>query len=598
MSAAPAERMGANSGSAMIADPATAQQASAAPHAPEMPERRRLGDVLVERDLITREQLNEALAAQQQLQGKDRKRLGKLIVEMGFLTERQIAEALAELLALELIEGGDLAVPMEVARLLPRQVAERARVLVLGRTQDGLRIATADPTNVVALDDVRAYTGSNSLSLVVATDSMIQEHIARVWSMAEDSNALSPTVSDLPDVDDIAEGAMLAKVADQAPTVKLVNQILADAVRMGASDIHVEQQHDGVWIRHRIDGVLRDITRVPKGAAPALVSRLKIVSGMDIAQRRLPQDGRMKIAANGVAVDARVSTLPSVHGEKVVIRLLPDSEQITPLAGIGMEDDQLKALVDAATSSQGLVLITGPTGSGKTNTLYSVLAQVATRDKNVVTLEDPVEIQLRGITQVQIHDRAGLSFARGLRAVLRQDPDVILVGEIRDAETAGLALEASLTGHLVLSTLHTSSAAAAVTRLVDIGAEPFLVASSLALVVAQRLVRKPCAACVVPYTPPTELLNRLGITRAELDGATPLRGNGCHECTGSGYRGRTGIFEVLPIDPAIREVLLRTPTESAVMEASKSNGMVSLREAGFVKAKLGLTTFEEVLRVS
>ncbi|MDQ1493545.1 MAG: type pilus assembly protein PilB [Actinomycetota bacterium] len=562
-----------------------------------LPERRRLGDVLIERDLITQAQLDEALAMQQQLPGKERKRLGKLIVEMGFLTERQIAEALAELLALELIEGGDLAVPMEVARLLPRQVAERARVLILGRTTDGLRIATADPTNVVALDDVRAYTGSQSLSLVVATDSMIQEHIARIWSMTEDAGAMSKLTEEAA-ATDLAEEAMLARVADQAPTVKLVNQILADAVRLGASDIHVEQQHDGIWVRNRIDGVLRDVTRVPKGAAPALVSRLKIVSGMDIAQRRLPQDGRMKIAANGVAIDARVSTLPSVHGEKVVIRLLPDAERITSLHALGMTPDQLGTLLEATTSSQGLVLITGPTGSGKTNTLYSVLAQVATRDKNVVTLEDPVEIQLPGITQVQIHERAGLTFARGLRSVLRQDPDVILVGEVRDGETAGLALEASLTGHLVLSTLHTNSAAAAVTRLVDMGVEPFLVASSLALVVAQRLVRRPCPACATPYEPTAEVLDRLRVTSDILEGARPIRGAGCMECTDTGYRGRLGIFEVLPVDPAVREVLLKTPTEGAVRTAALAGGMVTLREAGLAKACRGETTFEEVLRVS
>jgi type IV pilus assembly protein PilB len=564
---------------------------------PDLPARRRLGDVLLERDLITPEQLHEVLAVQQELTGKDRKRLGKLIVEMGFLTERQIAEALAELLALELIEGNDLSVPMEVARLLPRQVAERARVLILGRTADGLRIATADPTNVVALDDVRAYTGSHTLSLVVATDSMIQEHIARVWSMTEDVGALSKLGDDA-GPGDSAEEAMLARVADQAPTVKLVNQILADAVRAGASDIHVEQQADGIWIRHRIDGVLRDVTRVPKGAAPALVSRLKIVSGMDIAQRRLPQDGRMQIAANGVAVEARVSTLPSVHGEKVVIRILPGAEQVTPLEDLGMEPGQLRTLVEASTSAQGLVLITGPTGSGKTSTLYSVLAKVATREKNVITLEDPVEIQLPGITQVQIHERAGLTFARGLRSVLRQDPDVVLVGEVRDGETAALALEASLTGHLVLSTLHTNNAAAAVTRLVDMGVEPFLVASSLALVVAQRLVRRPCHACAEPYTPSPEILDRLRLHVDDIRGATPRRGRGCTECNDSGYRGRLGVFEMLPVDPAVREALLRTPTEGAVGEAALASGMVSLRQAGLAKARLGLTTFEEILRVS
>jgi type IV pilus assembly protein PilB len=564
---------------------------------PVLPDRRRLGDVLVERDLITKEQLEEVLEVQKKQIGKDRKRIGNLIVDMGFLTERQIAEALAELLALDLLEGGDLVVPMEVARLLPRQVAERARVLVLGRTPDGLRIATADPTNVVALDDVRAYTGSHTLSLVVATDTMIQEHIARVWSLSGDATSLTIDVEE-PESEEVVEEAILARVADQAPTVKLVNQLLSDAVRVGASDIHVEQQHDGIWVRHRIDGVLRDVTRIPKGAAAALVSRLKIISGLDIAQRRLPQDGRMKIAANGVAVDARVSTLPSMHGEKVVIRLLPDAERITALDGTGLESDQLKVLLEATTAAQGLVLITGPTGSGKTNTLYSVLSQVATRDKNVITLEDPVEIQLPGITQVQINDRAGLSFARGLRSVLRQDPDVILVGEVRDSETASLALEASLTGHLVLSTLHTNNAAAAVTRLVDMGVEPFLVASSLALVVAQRLVRRPCYACSESYTPSADLLNRLRLKAIDVKGSTPRRGAGCMECSDSGYKGRVGIFEILPIDAGVREVLLKSPTEGAVAAAALANGMVTLRQAGLAKALRGQTTFEEVLRVS
>ena len=560
-------------------------------------QRRRLGDVLIERGLVTPEELTTALATQQTLVGKHRKRLGRLVVDLGFVTERQVAESLAELLSLDLLGASDLAIPLDVARLLPRKVAERDQVLVLGRTSEGLRIATADPTNVVALDDVRAYTGSQTLTLVVATASMIQEQIARIWSMGEDPISMSNAITD-DETDDITDEAVLVRVADQAPTVKLVNQLLADAVRVGASDIHVEQQADGIWIRHRIDGVLRDVTRMPKSSAPALVSRLKIVAGMDIAQRRMPQDGRMKITANGIAVDARVSTLPSVHGEKVVVRLLPDAERITPLDRLGMEPAQLEAMVSAATSSQGLVLITGPTGSGKTNTLYSLLAEVATRDKNVITLEDPVEIQLPGITQVQINERAGMTFARGLRSMLRQDPDVILVGEVRDTETALLALEASLTGHLVLSTLHTNNACAAVTRLVDMGVEPYLVASSLALVVGQRLVRRPCAACAKPYKPSAELLSRLRLTPADLRGAKPMRGTGCMECNDSGYRGRVGIFEVLPVNADLRDVLLTTPTEGEVTKVAVAMAMVTMRAAGIAKARRGETTYEEVLRVN
>jgi type IV pilus assembly protein PilB len=348
----------------------------------------------------------------------------------------------------------------------------------------------------------------------------------------------------------------------------------------------------------RIDGVLRDITRVPKGAAPALVSRLKIVSAMDIAERRLPQDGRMKFAANGVSIDARVSTMPAVHGEKVVIRVLPDAEKITSLEGLGMEPQQLKELVAAASSAQGLILITGPTGSGKTNTLYSLLSQFSDRTKNVTTLEDPVEIQLPGITQVQVNDRAGLTFARGLRSMLRQDPDVVLVGEVRDLETAKLALEASLTGHLVLTTLHTNNAAAALTRLVEMGAEPFLVASSLSLVVAQRLVRVPCKSCAQPYLPPADLLARLGVPVGGLEGATPRRGLGCTECNQSGYRGRVGVFEVLPVTQQLRETVLREPTENAVTREATAHGVMTLRNAALTKAWRGETTFEEVARVS
>ncbi|MCL6537436.1 MAG: Flp pilus assembly complex ATPase component TadA [Acidothermus sp.] len=563
--------------------------------AAELPQRRRLGDVLIERDLLTREQLEEVLAAQRRLTGKDRKRLGQLLVEMGYLTERQVAQALAELLALELVDGNDLAVPMEVARLLPRQVAERARVLILGRTEDGLKVATADPTNVVALDDVRAYTGAHSLSVVVAPESVIKEQIARVYSMA--AQAQFDAHTDEATRTDLLEDAELARAADQAPTVRLVNQILTDAIRMGASDVHIEQQSDGVWVRHRIDGVLRDVTRVHKGAAPALISRLKIVSGMNIAEKRLPQDGRMKIETDGVTTEARVSTLPAIHGEKVVIRLLASAERITQIDGLGMEPDQRETLLEAANSPQGLILITGPTGSGKTNTLYSVLTTTASREKNVVTLEDPVEIQLPGITQVQIDPRSGFTFANGLRAVLRQDPDVILVGEVRDAETASLALEAALTGHLVLTTVHTNNAPAAVTRLVEMGAEPFLVASSLRLVVAQRLVRRPCSGCVKPYQPDEDVLRRLGVRPEALASARPLRGVGCMECNGTGYRGRTGVFEVFPITAETHQIVLRTPTEAAVAEVAARAGMRTLREAALAKAWRGETTFEEVLRV-
>jgi type IV pilus assembly protein PilB len=380
--------------------------------------------------------------------------------------------------------------------------------------------------------------------------------------------------------------------------VRLAASIVTEAVRARASDIHVEPQLDGLRVRYRVDGLLRDMMRVPRQGAAALVSRLKIVSGLDIAERRLPQDGRTRLTVDGVAVDARVSTLPSVHGEKVVIRLLASGESVPSVNQLGLDEQQLEVLLAGTLAPQGLVLITGPTGSGKTHTLYSVLSHMATPDKNVVTLEDPVEIQLPGITQVQTNERAGLTFAKGLRSILRQDPDVVLVGEVRDSETAELALQASMTGHLVLTTLHTNDAVAALTRLVDMGIEPFLIASSLSLVVAQRLVRRPCSDCIVAYTPSPRVLALLGLAEADLVGATPMRGRGCGECGGTGYRGRTGIFEVLPVTASVRSVLSHTPTEAAVGAAARAAGMTTLRAAGLARARRGETTFEEVLRVS
>jgi type IV pilus assembly protein PilB len=565
--------------------------------AEQAPTRRRLGDLLVDSGLLTLAQLRESLTAQKNPDDGRRRRLGQVVVEKGFLTENQLAVALADLLGLELVDLTGHNLELGVARMLPRQVAERNRMLVIGRTGptgSGLRVATSDPTNVVALDDVRLYTGATSLTVSVCTDSQLREQLARAWALGDDHVELS-AVADDHDQDDDAD---LQTAADQAPTVRLAAGIVAEAVRLGASDIHVEPQSDGLRIRYRVDGLLRDVMRVPRSAAPALVSRLKIVSGLDIAERRLPQDGRTRLNIEGASVDARVSTVPSVHGEKVVIRLLASGESVPPVSKLGLDESQLETLLTGTLAAQGLVLITGPTGSGKTHTLYSVLSHIATSDKNVVTLEDPVEIQLPGITQMQTNDRIGLSFSKGLRSVLRQDPDIVLVGEVRDTETAELALQASLTGHLVLTTLHTNDAVAALTRLVDMGVEPFLVASSLTMVVAQRLVRRPCPNCAAPYRPSAKVLQLLGLTDDDIKDATPMRGRGCEQCGNTGFRGRTGIFEVLPITASLRTVLLRTPTESAVGAAARAAGMTTMRAAGLARARRGETTFEEVLRVT
>ncbi|MDQ1494464.1 MAG: hypothetical protein QOG69_947 [Actinomycetota bacterium] len=563
---------------------------------PQSDRRRRMGELLVSHGLLTDDQLQQALAAQLEAHGGRRRRLGQVVVEEGYLTETQLAKALADLLRLDLVDLSRHSLELATARMLPRRVAERHRLLVIGRNAHTVKVATADPTNVVALDDVKLYTGATSITVVVATESQIQEQLARAWAMPEQDAELS-SVSDDPEPLP-ADDHDLESAADQAPTVRLAASIVADAVRARASDIHVEPQADGLRVRYRIDGLLRDVLRVPRQSSAALVSRLKIVSGLDIAERRVPQDGRTRLTVDGVGVDARVSTLPSVHGEKVVIRLLASGDSVPAVAQLGLDEQQLEALLTGSLAPQGLVLITGPTGSGKTHTLYSVLSQVATPDKNVVTLEDPVEIQLPGITQVQTNERAGLTFTKGLRSILRQDPDVVLVGEVRDGETAELALQASLTGHLVLTTLHTNDAVAAVTRLIDMGIEPFLIASSLTLVVAQRLVRRPCAQCVAPYVPTARVLALLSITEADLADATPMRGRGCESCGGTGYRGRTGIFEVLPVTASLRSVLLRTPSEAAVGAAARAAGMTTLRAAGLARARRGETTFEEVLRVS
>lgn len=554
--------------------------------------------MLVSQGLLTEEQLQACLAAQSDVPpGARRRRLGTVVVDSGLASERQMAEALAEALGLELVDLGRVIVAPEVARSLPRAVAERSGVLVLERHGNRLVVATADPTNVVALDDAKLYTGASDLRVVVATESQVRDHLARAWSLSEDSSDVSNLFEDA-EVEVVEDANTGTLGAETAPIVRLVDAVLADAVRARASDVHIEPQAGEMRVRYRVDGVLRDVMAVPRSAAGALVSRMKIVSGLDIAERRRPQDGRARINVDGVFREARVSTLPALHGEKVVVRLLPRAENVPLVSETGLDERQVETLLSTLASPQGLVLITGPTGSGKTNTLYAAIQEVSTPERNIVTLEDPVEVQVGGITQVQIHERSGLTFAKGLRSVLRQDPDVVLVGEVRDSETAELALQASLTGHLVLTTLHTNDAVTAVTRLVDMGVEPFLVASSLSLVVAQRLVRRPCPSCVVDDVPSARTLTLLGLTSGDIAGGTPKRGRGCGECGGTGFRGRTGIFEVLPVTAALRAVLLTNLSESAIRAAARASGMTTLRASALAAAARGETTYDEVLRVT
>ena len=562
--------------------------------------RRRIGEVLVSQGLLTLDQVNDALAAQLNVpKGQQRKRLGNVVIELGLATERQVAEALAEALGLELVDLGRTALVPEHVRLLPRAVAERSGVIIIESDAGRFKVATSDPTNVVALDDVKLYTQAADLHVVVATYTQIREHLARAWSLSEDSGDMNTLFEGIDaDADAAVQEDTSQQAVQAAPIVRLVDVVLADAVRARASDVHVEPQTGELRIRYRVDGLLRDVMTVPKNAASAVVSRIKIVSGLDISERRRPQDGRSKLTVDGMVVEARISTLPTLHGEKVVIRLLPRAENVPLLSKTGMTPAQLELAGSALIQTQGLILITGPTGSGKTNTLYAAIQQVSTPDRNIVTLEDPVEVQVAGITQVQVHERSGMTFARGLRSILRQDPDIVLVGEVRDQETAELALQASLTGHLVLTTLHTNDAVSAITRLVEMGVEPFLVASSLTLVAAQRLIRRPCTSCAAEYIPSARTLALLGLVDADLSEATPRRGKGCPDCGGTGYRGRTGVFEVLPVTAALRKVLLSTPTEAAIGAAAREHGMTTLRAAALAAAHRGETTYEEVLRAT
>jgi type IV pilus assembly protein PilB len=557
--------------------------------------RKRLGDVLVEAGVLTMDQLRAVLNQQRETPGP-RRRLGELLVELGYADEKMIALALAAHLGLGTLDLSKTVPSPDVVRLLPQAVSERSRVLVVDRSENGLVVAVSDPTNVLALDDVRLHTGAAELTVLVSTDSQIRDHLARAWSLGQDASGVSAIVDDLDHAAD--EQPSFGGPDDDAPIVKLVNRVLADAVRLRASDIHVETQRDALRVRYRVDGLLRDVMTTSRRVAASVISRLKIMSGLDIAERRVPQDGRARIVVDGVAVDCRVSTLPSLHGEKVVIRLLTRGNEVPSLDSLGFEPHQLEVFRAALAVPQGLVLCTGPTGSGKTNTLYAAIAETMTPEKNIVTLEDPVEVQLPGITQVQVHVKSGMTFQAGLRSVLRQDPDIVLVGEVRDGETAELALKAALTGHLVLTTLHTNSAVAALTRLVDMGAEPFLVASSLTASVAQRLVRRPCEACRQGYVPDDGTLALLGLRIDDILDATPLRGTGCPECAGTGYRGRSAVYEVLAVDAAMRTVLMTDPTESAVGARARAGGMLTLRAAAIEKARRGETTFEEAVRVT
>jgi type IV pilus assembly protein PilB len=494
------------------------------------------------------------------------------------------------------------------ARIISQEMARRLKCLPIAQTDGRLTLAMKNPLDIYAIDEVRLISGME-VDAVISSEEDIVAAIAHTYREDNDvSDAVNTAIADLTDGDDFSIAInereseadevsldQLKSAAQDAPVVRMVNLIITQAIQEKASDIHLEPMKDHVRVRFRIDGIMQEGMKLPKVAQPSLVSRIKIMSEMDISEKRAPQDGRISLIIDGKEFDFRVSSLPSVFGEKMVMRVLDKSSITIGLNKLGLLPDTMERFEQVITRSYGIILVTGPTGSGKSTTLYSVLNKINTGDRNIITIEDPVEYNLSGITQAQVNVRAGMTFAAGLRTMLRQDPDIIMVGEIRDSETALIATEAALTGHLVLSTLHTNDAPGAVTRLVDMGIEPFLISSALAGVIAQRLLRTICPKCKEPYNPSKQALINLGL---EADSNVQFfRGRGCPHCKGTGYKGRVGVYELMTINDEIRELILKQCSGPELQQAALRNGMRTLRQDSMEKILLGLTSLEECLRV-
>lgn len=558
--------------------------------------KRPIGEWLVAEGLITRQQLEEALANRETIDGR-RERIGESLERLGFVGPSDVSRVVAKQLGLQFVDAS-IPEPQEgAAQLIPEQLARRHNIVPLGSEGDGtLIVLTNDPTDIVAMDDVRLSAGARRLRAVVTPKRRILDALRRVYAgSGADSSLISELQESTKDnmVDEITE-----VVEDSAPVVRLAQQIIRDALNLGASDIHVEPSRTETRIRYRIDGVLREVMVVPHTVHPALVSRLKLTANMDIAERRRPQDGRATYKSQNEEVDLRVSTLPLMYGEKVVMRLLRKSAERLDLRDIGMTPEQYENVIDSIERPQGLCLITGPTGSGKTSTLYSFLGHLSDSEHNLITIEDPVEYELDGVNQTQVNARIGFTFASALRTVLRQDPDIVMVGEIRDQETAEMALQASLTGHMVFSTLHTNDAPGAITRLADIGIAEYLIASSLTLCVAQRLGRRICSDCTEPSRPTEKELKRVNLPQQVIDSANWRRGRGCSTCGQTGYKGRIAFLEILLVDKGLKDALMSGAGEQAIRMAAFKGGMKSLRQDAILKAINGVTTLEEAFRVT
>jgi type IV pilus assembly protein PilB len=521
----------------------------------------------------------------------------KALVRLGYMSEDRLLEFLTHIYNVEAVNPVGIEVPASVLKLVPSNVATKFCVVPVYKHGRTLALAMSDPTDMYAINDLKFITGLE-IRPMVATEASLAAAIEMFYQAQDD---LEEMVKDLGEEDielleDQQEDNEGLEEAEQAPVIKFVNSLIADAVRKRASDIHVEPSEKHFRVRFRIDGTLHEVIKQPAKMRSAIVSRIKIMSELDIAEKRLPQDGRIKVRLENKTIDIRVSTLPTVFGEKVVMRILDKGNLSLDLDRFGFQEDALKHFISAVESPYGMVLVTGPTGSGKTTTLYSALNRVNRVGVNIMTAEDPVEYNIAGINQVHVHEDIGLTFAKALRAFLRQDPNIIMVGEIRDSETGSIAVKAALTGHLVLSTVHTNDAPSTIDRLVDMGVEPFLVAASLNVILAQRLVRKICSKCKAAVEVHPEALRELGIPASEVEGVRFYRGRGCSGCNNTGYSGRLGVFEVMPVTPAIRALILDRASTEALRRQAIAQGMLTLRQDALIKLRAGITTVEEVLR--
>ena len=558
----------------------------------------KLGDVLVEQGWVTPEGLKDGLAAQ----AENGERLGQILVQQKKITEQELLEALALQLDLEVMESiDDKELRFDLVEKLPIQYLKKHLIFPFQSEHGTLRMAVNDPLALEVLDDLRILYGVDEIKPVLVPAREIVSAINRTYGQANDT--AEQIIQDLDQGEEgrhlfteLEEGGDLLDETSEAPIIKLVNHVFGQAVKSQASDIHIEPYQQHLQVRFRLDGVLHNVLSPPRRLHAAIVSRIKVMARLDIAEKRLPQDGRMEVKIGERLVDVRVSCLPTAFGERVVLRLLEKSGKLLSLEEVGLTSAALAEMKRLLQLSHGIILVTGPTGSGKTTTLYAALSHINSPDKNILTIEDPIEYQLDGIGQMQVNPKINLTFASGLRSMVRQDPDVILVGEIRDRETADIAIHAALTGHLVFSTLHTNDAASAVTRLIDMDIEPFLVSSAVQAIIAQRLVRVLCPHCKEPYEPEEAQWTELGL---EKDTLGPIfRAKGCEKCLETGYRGRTGIYEFLRMTESIKGLVLQTSDSNQIGRAARKEGMVSLREDGIQKVTEGKTTVSEVLRVT